>query len=124
MLSKKFVGPVSKAEVKNWERFRDNACEHPRNAYISEAGPEIFDFLIDLNAGSYGAPKAIEGHNVRRFQQDLALKVRFCRSPMGGASELISSRVCLILCKVSILCYFDTMMNRSPLCSAIRPSGF
>ncbi|KAL8942767.1 MAG: hypothetical protein Q9216_001452 [Gyalolechia sp. 2 TL-2023] len=38
-------------EFKSWENFHDKSFREPRNAYISEAGPRVFDAAIEFGVG-------------------------------------------------------------------------
>ncbi|KAL9004248.1 MAG: hypothetical protein Q9188_002938 [Gyalolechia gomerana] len=38
-------------ESKSWERFHDKSFKEPRNVYISEAGPRVFDAAMEFGAG-------------------------------------------------------------------------
>lgn len=61
----------------NWESFHDKNYRLPLNAYISEAGPEAFDALLDLGTIPCGISNITKKPQERSTKQGLLVTVRF-----------------------------------------------
>ena len=66
---------LPEVKARNWECFHDKKYKLPCNAYISEAGPEVFDALLNSGTIPCGNPKASKTGIDHAVKQGLLLTV-------------------------------------------------